>query len=103
MSRSLSGIYYGYSSRLIMLKRSPQCGSIILDLVLSSVSLKAKGWEKSFFVNVLMIGSTLGVYSNCLMVSGDKPSPVLASFSLGTLGEHLVVGFLGGIFPTSRA
>jgi hypothetical protein len=44
-----------------------------------------------------MIGSTLGVYSNCLAVLGEEPSPVLASFNLGDLGEHLVVGFLSDI------
>jgi hypothetical protein len=59
-SGSLCGIYSGYSSRLIPLKRSPHCGRINLDLVLASVSPKARGWTKDFFVDVLMTGSTLG-------------------------------------------
>jgi hypothetical protein len=58
-SGSLCGIYSGYSSRLILLKSSPQCGSAILDPVLASVSPKAGGWMKTFFVVVLMTGSGL--------------------------------------------
>jgi hypothetical protein len=87
---------------LILLKRSPHCGSITLDLVLASVSPKAGGWTKYFFVDVLMTGSTLGAYSNCLVVPREEPSPVSASFSLGALDEHLVVGFLGDILPAAR-
>jgi hypothetical protein len=33
------------------------------------------------------------------MVPGEEPSPVSASLSLAALNEHLVVGFLGDIFP----
>jgi hypothetical protein len=36
--------------------------------MLSYVSPKARGWKKYFFVDVLMTGSTLGAYSNCLAV-----------------------------------
>jgi hypothetical protein len=102
-SESLCGIYSRYSSRLIILKRSPHCGSITLDLVLASVSPKVGGLEKYFFVNVLMIGSTLGAYSNCLVVPVEEHSHVSTSFSLGALDECLVVGFLGNIFLAARA
>jgi hypothetical protein len=56
---------------------------------------------KTFFVVVLMTGSGLGMYSNCLAVPGEEPSPVSGSFSFGALGERLVVGFLGGIVPAT--
>jgi hypothetical protein len=49
-----------------------------------------------------MTGSTLGVYSNFLVVPGEEPSPVSASFSLGTLKECMVVGFLNRILPATR-
>jgi hypothetical protein len=88
---------------LILLKRSPHYGRIILDPVLASVSPKAGGWEKYFFVEVLMTGSTLGAYSNCLVVPGEEPSPISASFSFWcSRGERLVVGFLGDILPATR-
>jgi hypothetical protein len=63
----------------------------------------AKGWrlDENFFVVVLMIGSSLGAYSNCLAVPGEEPSPVSGYFSFGALGDHLVVGFLGGIVPVT--
>ena len=96
-SELLCGIHSKYSSRLIMLKRSPHCGSITLDPVLSSISLKTKGWTKAFFVEVFMTGSTLEVYFYCLMVLGEEPSPVSASFSLGALDKRLIVGFLDEI------
>jgi hypothetical protein len=67
-----------------------------------SVSSKARGKEKSFFVEVLMTGSTLGVYSNFLAVPGEEPSPVSASFILGALDKRMVVGFLSEILPTTR-
>jgi hypothetical protein len=70
--------------------------------MLSSVSSKVRGWEKYFFVEVLMTSSTLGACSNYLAVPGEDPSPISSSFSLGSLGECLVVGFLSGIFPTTR-
>jgi hypothetical protein len=70
--------------------------------VLASVSPKTGGWTKDFFVEVFMTDSTLGVYSNFLVVPGEEPSPISASFSLGALDKHLVVGFLGGILPTAR-
>jgi hypothetical protein len=85
MSESLCGIYYGCSSWLILLKRSPHCGSITLDLVLSFVLPKAGGWIQSLFVDVLMRDSTLGVYSNYLAVPREQPSPVSYSFGLGAL------------------
>jgi hypothetical protein len=70
-SGSLCGIYSGYSSWLILLKLSPQCGSAILDHVLASVSPKYGGWMKTFFVVVLMTGFGLGVYSNCFVAPGE--------------------------------
>jgi hypothetical protein len=73
-----------------------------LDPVLAFVSPKAGGWEKTFFVDVLMTDLSLGAYSNCLAIPGEEPSHVSASFSLGALSEHRVVGFLGGIFPATR-
>jgi hypothetical protein len=103
MFGSLCGIYSGYSSWLIILKRSPHYGSITLDSVLDSVSPKVGGWEKSFFVDVLMTGFALGVFFNCLVVPREEPWLVSSSFILGNLDEHLVIGFIGGIFPTNRA
>jgi hypothetical protein len=44
MSGSLCEIYSGYSSLLILLKRSHHCGSDTLDLVFSYVLPKAGGW-----------------------------------------------------------
>ena len=52
---------------------------------------------KAFFVDVLMTCSDLSVYSNCFVTLGEEPSPTSSSFSLGTLDDRLVVGFLGGI------
>jgi hypothetical protein len=43
------------------------------------------------------------MYSNCLAVLGEEPSPISTSFNFGALGEGLVVGFLGGIFFFSAA
>jgi hypothetical protein len=40
--------------------------------------------------------------SRFLATLGEDPSPTSASLSFGALGEHLVIGFLGGIFPTKR-
>jgi hypothetical protein len=56
---------------------------------------------KTFFVAVLMIGSTLGAYSNCLTVPREEPSPISSSFSFGALDERLVVGFIGDIVPAT--
>jgi hypothetical protein len=102
-SGSLCEIHYGYSSRLILLKRSPHRGSIILDLVLALVSPKVGDWEKAFFVEVLMTGSTRGAYSNCLAVPREEHSPISGSFSFDALRERLVVGFLGRILLVNRA
>jgi hypothetical protein len=101
-SGSLCGIHSGYSSRLILLKRSPQCGRISLDLVLAYVSSKAIGCTKPFFFYVLMTGSALGAYSNCLVVPREAASPISVSFSLGSLDKHLVVGFLNNILHATR-
>jgi hypothetical protein len=49
-----------------------------------------------------MIGYTLGVYSNCLVVPREETSPIFSSFSLGSLDEHLVVGFIDDILPATR-
>jgi hypothetical protein len=56
----------------------------------------------ALFVEVLMTGFALGAYSNYLVLPGEEPSPIFSSFILGALGECLVVGFLGGIFPKAR-
>jgi hypothetical protein len=98
---SLCGTYSGYSYQLILLKRSPQCGSTILDPVLASVSPKVEGWMKTFFVTVLTTGSDLETYPNFLVVLGEETSLVYGSFSFGALGEHMVVGFLSGIVPAT--
>jgi hypothetical protein len=58
----------------------------------------AKGWMKTFFVVVLMIGSDLGTYSNGLMVPREECSHVSGSFIFGALGEHLVVGLSMTLF-----
>jgi hypothetical protein len=96
-SRSVCGTYSRYSSQLIVLNRSPQCGSAILDPILSSVSPKVGGWMKTFFVAILMTGYGLGAYSNYLAVLEEEPSHVSGYFRFGALDEHLVVGFLGDI------
>jgi hypothetical protein len=70
--------------------------------VLASVSSKAGGWKKTFFVDFLMTGFTLGAYSNFLVVPGEEPSHVSTSFSLGALDEHQVVVFLSNIFLATR-
>jgi hypothetical protein len=101
MSRLMCGIYTKNYSLLILLKRSTHCGSATLDPVLASVSPKAGGWTKTFFVVVLTRFSTLGTYSNCLTVLGEEPSPIFGSFSFGALEERLVVGFLGSIVPAT--
>jgi hypothetical protein len=67
--------------------------------VLAFFSSKVGGWTKTFFVVVLTIGSSLGAYSNCLAVPREEPSLVSGFFIFGALGERLVVGFLGSIFP----
>jgi hypothetical protein len=85
-----------------LVKEIPPLWEHHFGLILASVSPKAGDWSKYFFVEVLMIGSALGVYSNGLVVPGEEPSPVLASFSLGTLGKRLVVRFLGGTFTATR-
>jgi hypothetical protein len=33
------------------------------------------------------------------VVLGEEPSPISGYFNFGALGEHPVVGFLGGIIP----
>jgi hypothetical protein len=57
---------------------------------------------KTSLVDVLMTGTGFGVNSNCLATIGEEPSPASGSFSFGTLGDFLVVGFLGGIFLPSK-
>jgi Na+/citrate or Na+/malate symporter len=56
---------------------------------------------KTFFVVVLMTGSVLGMYSNCLVAPGEEPSPISGYFRFGSLVERLVVGFLSGIVPAT--
>jgi hypothetical protein len=53
---------------------------------------------KTFFLDVLMTGFGLRVYSNCFSTPGEEPSPTSGSFSFDALGDHLVFDFLGGIF-----
>jgi hypothetical protein len=56
---------------------------------------------KTFFVVVLMTGSIIGMYSNCLMVPREEPSPISSYFRFGSLDERLVVGFISGIVPAT--
>jgi hypothetical protein len=84
-----------------MLKRSPHYGRITLDLVISLISPKARGWEKYFFVKFLMTSYALRAYSNCLTPPEEEPSLALDSFSFSALRERLVVGFISGILPTT--
>jgi hypothetical protein len=53
---------------------------------------------KTFFVDVLMTGSGLRVYSNCFATPGEEPSPTSGSFSFGTLGDRLVFNSLVALF-----
>jgi len=101
MSESLCGIYYVYFARIILLNGFPHYGCTTLDLVLASVSPKAECWMKYFFVVILMTGSTLGAYSNCLTVPGEEHSPISSSFIFGALDELLAFGFLGDIVPST--
>jgi hypothetical protein len=55
---------------------------------------------KNFFVDVLITGYGLGENSNCFFFPREDPSPTFGSFSLGPLGDCLVVEFLRGIVPT---
>jgi hypothetical protein len=87
---------------MILLKSSPQCGSAILDPMLASISPKARGWVKTFFLSILMIGSDLRVYSNSFAAPGEEPSPTYGYFIFGSLNYFLVVGFLGDIFPATK-
>jgi hypothetical protein len=77
---------------------SPQSESTTLDPVVSYVSPNFAGWVKCFLVDVKIINSIFEVKSNSLSMLSVYPSPTYGSFSLGILGEHLVVEFLGGIF-----
>jgi hypothetical protein len=49
-----------------------------------------------------MTSSALGENSNYLTALGEDPSSTSASFNFDSLGENLVVGFLGGIFFLQR-
>jgi hypothetical protein len=77
---------------------SPQCGSTTLDHVLASMSLNTEGWVNCVLVDVQIIDSIFEKKSSFLLAPSVEPSPTSSSFSLGALGECLVVGFLGGIF-----
>jgi len=57
---------------------------------------------KSFFVDVLIIGSGLGANSNRFVSPGEEPSPTFGSFILGALDDCLMVGFIRGIVPTIK-
>jgi len=70
--------------------------------VLASISPKVEGWMKTFFIVVLMTGPSLRVYSNCFVAPREEPSPTSGSFSFDALNDRLVVGFLGGIVPTTK-
>jgi hypothetical protein len=52
----------------------------------------------AFLVDVFMASSAIGSNSNYLAAPGEEPSPISSSFNLCALGEHMVVGFLAGIF-----
>ena len=57
---------------------------------------------KASLVISLMMGIGLEVNSNFLAMAGEEPSPAFDSCSFGTLGDFLVVGFFGGIIPTTE-
>jgi hypothetical protein len=52
---------------------------------------------KTFLVDVLMTGSSVGENSGCFVAPGEYPSPTSGYFILDALDNRLVVGFLGGI------
>jgi hypothetical protein len=52
---------------------------------------------KILFLDVLMTGSDLIVYSNCFSIPREGPSHTYGSFSFGALSDRLVVGLLGVI------
>jgi hypothetical protein len=68
-------------------------GALLWTRCLLQYHQKPEAGKKDFFVDVLMTGSALGAYSNCLVVPGEEPSHVSTSFILGALGERLVVAF----------
>jgi hypothetical protein len=65
--------------------------------MVASVSVNTGGWINYFLVDVRIIDSIFEVKSNSLATLGLDPSSIFGSFSLGILGEPLVVEFLGGI------
>jgi hypothetical protein len=67
--------------------------------VIASVLLKDGGWVNLFLVEVQITDSVFETKSICLAAPSVDPSPTSDSFILGILGEHLVIGFLGGGFP----
>ena len=72
-----------------------------MDPVLAYVSPKIGCWTEAFFFEVFMTDSSMGVYYNFLVVALEEPSPIFASFILGALDKHLVVGFIEGILPAA--
>jgi hypothetical protein len=49
-----------------------------------------------------MTDTSFGVNSNCLATAREEPSPTSGSYSFGSLGDFLVVGFFGGIVPATE-
>jgi hypothetical protein len=66
------------------------------------VSLKDRGLAKAYLVIILMMGANLEVNSKFLATVGEEPSPASDSCSFGILEDFLVVGFFGGIVPTTE-
>jgi hypothetical protein len=50
-----------------------------------------------------MMSNGFGANSNCLANTGEEPSPASGSYNFGALGDFLVVGFFGGIFPATES
>ena len=51
---------------------------------------------------VLMMVTGLEVNYNFLATAGEEPSSAYDSYCFGILGDFLVVGFFGGIVPTTK-
>jgi hypothetical protein len=66
--------------------------------VVDFVSLNIGVWINCFLVDVRITYSVFDAKPKSLATLVVDPSPTYGSFSLGVLGERLVVGFLGGIF-----
>ena len=94
----MQGIFEGFSF-LDFLENFFQARKCHLGSNTCLVSLKDGGWKKVSLVILLITDIGLGMNSNCLATDGEEPSPTSDCCSLGALGDFLVEGFFGGIFP----